>query len=144
MMQRALRWLLLWVGTIIIELKWLLTTDYTDCSVPWHLFFLLFISWFCFLGVFLVCFRVFFMTNEFVIYWPSPVISLFCHGFWARMWHNKDGGKEKKGRRRWRGSDSSMHSSASIPSAAITPYRLYKHYANVCAAVQCAIMWCWR
>lgn len=49
----------------------------------------------------------------------------------------------KKGRR-WRRSDRSMHSSASIPSAAITPYRLYKHYANVCAAVQCAIMWCWR
>lgn len=144
MMQRALRWLLLWVGAIIIELKWLLTTDYTDCSVPWHLFFLLFISWFCFFWVFLVCFRVFFMTNEFVIYWPSPVISPFCHGFWARMWHNKDGGEKKKGRRRWRGSDSSMHSSASIPSAAITPYRLYKHYANVCAAVQCAIMWCWR
>lgn len=45
---------------------------------------------------FLVCFRVFFMTNEFVIYWPSPVISLFCHGFWARMWHNKDGGEKKK------------------------------------------------
>lgn len=41
---------------------------------------------------------------------------------------------------RWRGSGSSMHSSAAIPSAAITSYHLYKHYANVCAAVQRTIM----
>lgn len=104
---------------------------------PVHFMVLFFVLFFWCVFVF------FFMTNEFVIYWPSPVISLFCHGFWARMWHNKDGGEKKKGRR-WRRSDSSMHSSASIPSAAMTPYRLYKHYANVCAAVQCAIMWCWR
>lgn len=60
----------------------------TSVFPPVHFMFLFF--------VFLVCFRVFFTTNEFVIYWPSPVISLFCHGFWARMWHNKDGGEKKR------------------------------------------------
>lgn len=135
---------LLWVGTIIIELKWLLTTDYTDCSVPWHLFFLLFISWFCFL-FFFWCVFVFFswrMNLWFIgLHLSSRSFAMVSEPGCDTI---KMEGRKKRRRRRWRGSDSSMHSSASIPSAAITPYRLYKHYANVCAAVQCAIMWCWR